>query len=92
MAQQDAPAKKKNPAVAALHSHFIVGSVSEENSEDETLGKTEAPLEEKEVRSLSPSSVSSDNSSSFEMGFDHIDGPLHNLRSEIGPSTLSHIV
>ena len=52
---------------AALLSHFTVGSVSEENSEDEVLGRQE----EKE-RSLSPSSsVSSD--STFEMGFDHVD-------------------
>lgn len=77
MAQQDGAAKK-NPAVAALHSHFIVGSVSEENSEDEIQGKPDLQLEEKETRSLSPSSDSS--SSTFEMGFDHIDGPTHNLR------------
>lgn len=77
MAQQDGAAKK-NPAVAALHSHFIVGSVSEENSEDEIQGKLDMQLEEKDNRSLSPSSVSSD--STFESGFDHIDGPNHNLR------------
>uniref|UniRef100_A0A8C4HHW9 acetyl-CoA carboxylase n=1 Tax=Dicentrarchus labrax TaxID=13489 RepID=A0A8C4HHW9_DICLA len=77
MAQQDGAAKK-NPAVAALHSHFIVGSVSEENSEDEIQGKPDIQLEEKEPRSLSPSSGSSD--STYEMGFDHIDGPMHNLR------------
>lgn len=79
MAQQDgAAAAKKNPAVAALHSHFIVGSVSEENSEDEIQGKPDVQLEEKENRSLSPSSASSD--STCEMGFDHIDGPVQNLR------------
>lgn len=77
MAQQDGAAKK-NPAVAALHSHFMVGSVSEENSEDEIQGKPDMQLEEKETRSLSPSSGSSD--STYEMGFDHIDGPIHNLR------------
>uniref|UniRef100_A0A671V4E8 acetyl-CoA carboxylase n=1 Tax=Sparus aurata TaxID=8175 RepID=A0A671V4E8_SPAAU len=77
MAQQDGAAKK-SPAVAALHSHFLVGSVSEENSEDEIQGKPDLQLEEKETRSLSPSSGSSD--STFEMGFDHIDGPIHNLR------------
>ncbi|XP_067350310.1 acetyl-CoA carboxylase 1 isoform X6 [Channa argus] len=77
MAQQDGAAKK-NPAVAALHSHFTVGSVSEENSEDEIQGKPEMQLEEKETRSLSPSSGSSD--STCEMGFDHIDGSMHNLR------------
>lgn len=82
MAQQDGAAKK-NPAVAALHSHFIVGSVSEENSEDEIQGKPDLQLEEKETRSLSPSSGSSD--STYEMGFDHIDGPIHNLRLEFKP-------
>lgn len=79
MAQQDGAAKK-DPAVAALHSHFMVGSVSEENSEDEIPGKLGLLLEERETRSLSPSSDSS--SSTCEMGFDHIDGPQHNLRLE----------
>lgn len=82
MAQQDGAAKK-NPAAAALHSHFMVGSVSEENSEDEIQGKADMQLEEKETRSLSPSSGSSD--STYEMGFDHIDGPMHNLRLESVP-------
>ena len=77
MAEKDGAAKK-NPAVAALHSHFIVGSVSEENSEDEVLGRPDLQLEEKETRSLSPSSDSS--SSTFEMGFDNIEGPNQNLR------------
>uniref|UniRef100_A0A8C2F9E5 acetyl-CoA carboxylase n=1 Tax=Cyprinus carpio TaxID=7962 RepID=A0A8C2F9E5_CYPCA len=76
MAEQDSTGKKL-PAVAALHSHFIVGSVSEENSEDETAGKLDLQMEEN-PRSLSPSSVSSD--STYEMGFDSLDGPLHNLR------------
>uniref|UniRef100_A0AAY4EBB1 acetyl-CoA carboxylase n=1 Tax=Denticeps clupeoides TaxID=299321 RepID=A0AAY4EBB1_9TELE len=76
MAEQGTPAKKA-PAVAAVrHSHFIVGSVSEENSEDEILGKADLPAEEKEPRSLSPSSLSSD--STCEM--DGADGPLHNMR------------
>lgn len=82
MAQQDG-ATKKNPAAAALHSHFMVGSVSEENSEDEIQGKADMQLEEKEARSLSPSSASSD--STYEMGFDHIDGSMHNLRLESAP-------
>lgn len=77
MAEQDGAAKK-NPAVGSLQSHFIVGSVSEENSEDEIQGRVDGPLEDKETRSLSPSSCSSDSTS--EMGFDHIDGPMHNLR------------
>ncbi|XP_021331869.1 acetyl-CoA carboxylase 1 isoform X2 [Danio rerio] len=76
MAEQDST-EKKLPAVAALHSHFIVGSVSEENSEDETAGKLDLQLEDN-PRSLSPSSVSSD--STYEMGFDSLDGPLHNMR------------
>uniref|UniRef100_A0A671PM36 acetyl-CoA carboxylase n=1 Tax=Sinocyclocheilus anshuiensis TaxID=1608454 RepID=A0A671PM36_9TELE len=76
MAEQDSTGKKL-PAVTALHSHFIVGSVSEENSEDETAGKLDLQMEEN-PRSLSPSSVSSD--STYEMGFDSLDGPLHNMR------------
>lgn len=86
MAQQEGAAKKK-PAAAApaaalhsLHSRFIVGSVSEENSEDENQGKGDIQLDEKDNRSLSPSSGSSD--STYEMGFDHIDGPMQNLRLE----------
>ncbi|XP_031712887.1 acetyl-CoA carboxylase 1 isoform X3 [Anarrhichthys ocellatus] len=78
MEQQDGAAKN-NPVVAALHSRFIVGSVSEENSEDEIAGKPGLQLEERETRSLSPSSSDS-SSSTYEMGFDHIDNPLHNLR------------
>lgn len=60
-------------------SHFIIGTVSEENSEDEILGRTEVPLEDKD-RSLSPCSISSDGL--YEPGLDHIDGPLHNMRSD----------
>lgn len=78
MAEQDST-ENKLPAVAALHSHFIVGSVSEDNSEDETAGKLDLQLEEI-PRSLSPSSVSSD--STYEMGFDSLDGALLNMRSE----------
>lgn len=88
MAQQDGAAKK-NPAVGALPSHFVVGSVSEENSEDEIPGKPDLQLEEKETRSLSPSSGSSD--STYEMGFDHIDGPIQNLRLESKPGLSHHL-
>lgn len=77
MAEQDGAAKK-NPAVGSLQSHFLVGSISEENSEDEVHGRVDRSLEDKEIRSLSPSSCSSD--STNEMGFDHIDGTMHNLR------------
>lgn len=80
MAQQDGAAGKR-PAAAALHSRFMVGSVSEENSEDETQGKADLQLEEKENRSVSPSSCSSD--SAYETGFDHVDGTAHNLRFDI---------
>lgn len=89
MAQQDGAASKK-PSSAQLQSHFMVGSVSEENSEDEIQGKANAQLEEKENRSLSPSSGSSD--STFEMGFDHIDGPMHNLRFESKPHSNFYLV
>ncbi|XP_048093827.1 acetyl-CoA carboxylase 1 isoform X3 [Alosa alosa] len=77
MAEQERPAKKP-PAAAVLHSHFMVGSVSEENSEDEILGKLDPMAAEEKERSLSPSSVSSD--STYEMGFDGVDGPSQNLR------------
>lgn len=80
MAQQDGAAGKR-PAAAALHSRFMVGSVSEENSEDETQGKADLQLEEKENRSVSPSSCSSD--SAYETGFDQVDGTAHNLRLDI---------
>ncbi|XP_031682324.1 acetyl-CoA carboxylase 1 isoform X3 [Oncorhynchus kisutch] len=77
MTQQDAPANKPAaPNLAVLHSNFIIGSVSEENSEDEFLGKPDMTLglEEKE-RSISPTSSLSSENSSYEMGFDNIDGP-----------------
>lgn len=80
MAQQDGGAGKRPPA-AALHSRFMVGSVSEENSEDETQGKADLQMEEKENRSLSPSSCSSD--STYETGFEQVDGTAHNLRLDI---------
>lgn len=79
MAQQDGAAQN-SPAAGALQSHFLVGSISEENSEDETQEKADMHPEEKDVRSLSPSSVSSD--STGDMGFDHIEGHIHNLRLE----------
>ncbi|XP_039518321.1 acetyl-CoA carboxylase-like isoform X1 [Pimephales promelas] len=78
MAEQDST-EKKLPAVAALHTHFIVGSVSEDNSEDETAGKLDLQMEDN-PRSLSPSSVSSD--STYEMGFDSLDGALLNIRDD----------
>uniref|UniRef100_A0A1A8EMY5 acetyl-CoA carboxylase n=1 Tax=Nothobranchius korthausae TaxID=1143690 RepID=A0A1A8EMY5_9TELE len=77
MAQQDG-APRMNPTVGALQSHFLVGSISEENSEDENQGKADMPQEDKDIRSLSPSSGSSD--STTDGGFDHIDGPVNNLR------------
>ncbi|XP_047665611.1 acetyl-CoA carboxylase 1 isoform X16 [Tachysurus fulvidraco] len=69
MAEQDPPAEK--PLAA---SHFIIGSVSEDNSEDETLGKLELSAEDKE-RSESPCSLNSDST------FESLDGPFHNMRS-----------
>lgn len=82
MAQQDGAAGK-SPAASVLHSSFMVGSVSEENSEDENQGKADLQLEEKENRSLSPSSCSSD--SAYETGFDHVDGTAPNLRLAVKP-------
>lgn len=77
MAQQDGAPKKNSPA-AKLPSCFTVGSVSEENSEDETQAKPDVPLEGKDTRSSSPSSSHSD--STYEMGFDSVEGHVHNLR------------
>uniref|UniRef100_A0A1A8NE37 acetyl-CoA carboxylase n=1 Tax=Nothobranchius rachovii TaxID=451742 RepID=A0A1A8NE37_9TELE len=77
MAQQDG-APRMNPTIGTLQSHFLVGSISEENSEDENQGKADMPQEDKDIRSLSPSSGSSD--STTDGGFDHIDGPINNLR------------
>ncbi|KAB5522663.1 hypothetical protein PHYPO_G00162050 [Pangasianodon hypophthalmus] len=68
MAEQDPPAEKPPAA-----SHFIIGSVSEDNSEDETLSKLELSAEDKEC-SESPSSLSSDST------FECLDGPLHSMR------------
>lgn len=80
MAEQDAPAEKPPAA-----SHFIIGSVSEDNSEDETLGKSELSAEDKE-RSASPSSLSSDST------FESLDGPLHSMRSALFASSLTSAV
>lgn len=71
MAEQDPTAEK--PLAA---SHFIIGSVSEDNSEDETQGKSELSAEDKE-RSSSPCSLSSDST------FESLDGPFHNMRSAL---------
>lgn len=82
MAQQEPPPQgRKKPLLDTLQSHFIVGSVSEENSEDEAAGRPDVTLEGKETRSSSPaSSLGSD--STYEMGFDHTDASVNNLRSE----------
>ncbi|MGH0188879.1 UNVERIFIED_CONTAM: hypothetical protein FKN15_031909 [Acipenser sinensis] len=63
--------EQEPPEVAAPQSRFIIGSVSEENSEDEilSLGKD---------RSLSPASVGSDSLS--DLGLNHIDGLVQNMR------------
>ncbi|XP_058856924.1 acetyl-CoA carboxylase isoform X11 [Acipenser ruthenus] len=63
--------EQEPPEVAAPQSRFIIGSVSEENSEDEilSLGKE---------RSLSPASVGSDSLS--DLGLNHIDGLAQNMR------------
>ncbi|XP_026566055.1 acetyl-CoA carboxylase 1 isoform X2 [Pseudonaja textilis] len=43
-----------------LHSHFIIGSISEDNSEDETSSLVKIDLLEEKDQSISPVSVSSD--------------------------------
>uniref|UniRef100_A0A8C8SCH1 acetyl-CoA carboxylase n=1 Tax=Pelusios castaneus TaxID=367368 RepID=A0A8C8SCH1_9SAUR len=64
-----------------LHSHFILGSVSEDNSEDETSSLVKLDLLEEKERSLSPVSISSDSLSDLGLSNVH-DG----LASQIRPS------
>lgn len=52
---QNAKPLEMNP-----HSRFIIGSVSEDNSEDETSSLVKLDLLEEKERSLSPVSVCSD--------------------------------
>ncbi|CAL8308411.1 unnamed protein product [Gadus morhua 'NCC'] len=81
MAQPDPPPNaRKKPVLGGLPSRFVVGSVSEENSEDEAAGRPDGTQEGKETpRSASPaSSLGSD--STYETGFDSSDGTLNNLR------------
>ncbi|XP_074869913.1 acetyl-CoA carboxylase 1 [Carettochelys insculpta] len=69
------------PLEGSLHSHFIVGSVSEDNSEDETSSLVKLDLLEEKERSLSPVSVCSDSLS--DPGLSNVqDG----LASHIRPS------
>lgn len=56
--EESSPANKA-PDMSA-HSRFIIGSVSEDNSEDETSSLVKLDLLEEKERSLSPVSVCSD--------------------------------
>ncbi|XP_038231851.1 acetyl-CoA carboxylase 1 isoform X2 [Dermochelys coriacea] len=56
--EESSPTTK--PLELNLHSHFILGSVSEDNSEDETSSLVKLDLLEEKERSLSPVSVCSD--------------------------------
>lgn len=57
MEESSQPAK---PLEMNAHSRFIIGSVSEDNSEDETSSLVKLDLLEEKERSLSPVSVCSD--------------------------------
>uniref|UniRef100_A0A8C0HIY3 acetyl-CoA carboxylase n=1 Tax=Chelonoidis abingdonii TaxID=106734 RepID=A0A8C0HIY3_CHEAB len=77
--EESSPTMK--PLDLNLHSHFILGSVSEDNSEDETSSLVKLDLLEEKERSLSPVSVCSDSLS--DPGLSNVqDG----LASHIRPS------
>ncbi|XP_065274312.1 acetyl-CoA carboxylase 1 isoform X3 [Emys orbicularis] len=77
--EESSPTTK--PLELNLHSHFILGSVSEDNSEDETSSLVKLDLLEEKERSLSPLSVCSDSLS--DPGLSNVqDG----LASHIRPS------
>ncbi|TFK12951.1 serine palmitoyltransferase 2 [Platysternon megacephalum] len=77
--EESSPTTK--PLELNLHSHFILGSVSEDNSEDETSSLVKLDLLEEKERSLSPMSVCSDSLS--DPGLSNVqDG----LASHIRPS------
>ncbi|XP_053864098.1 acetyl-CoA carboxylase 1 isoform X4 [Malaclemys terrapin pileata] len=77
--EESSPTTK--PLELNLHSHFILGSVSEDNSEDETSSLVKLDLLEEKERSLSPVSVCSDSLS--DPGLSNVqDG----LASHIRPS------
>nr|XP_028563190.1 acetyl-CoA carboxylase isoform X3 [Podarcis muralis] len=54
------PLPEDQPLELSVHSRFIIGSVSEDNSEDETSSLVKIDLLEDKEQSLSPVSVSSD--------------------------------
>ncbi|XP_053223463.1 acetyl-CoA carboxylase 1 isoform X2 [Podarcis raffonei] len=54
------PLPEDKPLELSVHSRFIIGSVSEDNSEDETSSLVKIDLLEDKEQSLSPVSVSSD--------------------------------
>ncbi|KAM9117727.1 acetyl-CoA carboxylase 1 isoform 4-T4 [Pangshura tecta] len=77
--EESSPTTK--PLELNLHTHFILGSVSEDNSEDETSSLVKLDLLEEKERSLSPVSVCSDSLS--DPGLSNVqDG----LASHIRPS------
>nr|XP_014436839.1 acetyl-CoA carboxylase 1 isoform X1 [Pelodiscus sinensis] len=69
------------PLEVNLHSNFILGSVSEDNSEDETSSLVKLDLLEEKERSLSPLSVCSDSPS--DLGLSSV---TDSLASHIRPS------
>lgn len=67
------------PAETNPHSRFIIGSVSEDNSEDETSSLVKLDLLEEKERSLSPASVCSDSLS--DLGLPNTqEGPASHMR------------
>ncbi|NXY89063.1 ACAC carboxylase, partial [Alcedo cyanopectus] len=76
MEESSQPAK---PLEMNPHSRFIIGSVSEDNSEDETSSLVKLDLLEEKERSLSPASVCSDSLS--DLGLSNAqDGPASHMR------------
>ncbi|XP_039612650.1 acetyl-CoA carboxylase 1 isoform X1 [Polypterus senegalus] len=72
------PSVKEPLDSQAILPHFTIGSVSEDNSEDEISGMAKGGLPDDKDRSLSPASVNSD--SLPDLGFVSLDGLSHHIR------------
>nr|XP_014343179.1 PREDICTED: acetyl-CoA carboxylase 1-like [Latimeria chalumnae] len=74
---EEQPPLATHPEVSQ-HSLFIIGSVSEDNSEDEIGISGKLDLSEEKERSLSPNSISSDTLS--DLGLSQVDGISIHIR------------
>ncbi|XP_078081038.1 acetyl-CoA carboxylase 1 [Mustelus asterias] len=73
MSNQDPAAKLPELQPIGQHSKFIIGSVSEDNSEDEIgMNSSKSDILEDKERSLSPSSVNSDSLSDLGLSHDGV--------------------